>query len=65
LTAFEAHTRGGWRACRRDQEGALVAGAPATFAVWTSDDLLSDLTEPDPVCALTVRAGKRIYTHPG
>jgi len=32
--AFSAHTRGGWRAARRDDEGELVPGAPATFAVW-------------------------------
>jgi predicted amidohydrolase YtcJ len=32
--AFSAHTRGGWRAARRDGEGELVPGAPATFAVW-------------------------------
>jgi predicted amidohydrolase YtcJ len=33
-TAFAAHTRGGWRAAHRDDDGALVPGAPATFAVW-------------------------------
>ncbi len=32
--AFSAHTRGGWRAARRDEEGELVPGSPATFAVW-------------------------------
>ena len=32
--AFSAHTRGGWRAARRDGEGELAPGAPATFAVW-------------------------------
>ena len=32
--AFSAHTRGGWRAARRDDTGELVPGAPATFAVW-------------------------------
>ena len=32
--AFAAHTRGGWRAVHRDDEGALAPGAPATFAVW-------------------------------
>ncbi|MCU1621544.1 MAG: amidohydrolase [Frankiales bacterium] len=31
--AFSAHTRGGWRAARRD-EGELVPGATATFAIW-------------------------------
>ena len=32
--AFSAHTRGGWRAARRDEEGELAPGLPATFAVW-------------------------------
>ena len=32
--AFSAHTRGGWRAARRDGEGELASGAPATFAIW-------------------------------
>ena len=32
--AFAAHTRGGWRAAHRDEEGVLVPDAPATFAVW-------------------------------
>ncbi|MCW2679545.1 MAG: hypothetical protein JWM62_946 [Frankiales bacterium] len=32
--AFSAHTRGGWRAARRDDVGELAPGAPATFAVW-------------------------------
>ena len=35
--AFAAHTRGGWRAARRDGEGELVPGAPATFALWQVD----------------------------
>jgi predicted amidohydrolase YtcJ len=32
--AFSAHTRGGWRAMRRDGVGELAPGAPATFAIW-------------------------------
>ncbi len=32
--AFGAHTRGGWRAARRDEDGEILPGAPATFAVW-------------------------------
>ncbi|HET6213408.1 MAG TPA: amidohydrolase family protein [Micromonosporaceae bacterium] len=32
--AFAAHTRGGWRAVHRDDEGVLVPGAAATFAAW-------------------------------
>lgn len=33
-SAFAAHTRGGWRACGRDDAGALASNAPATYAVW-------------------------------
>lgn len=32
--AFAAHTRGGWRAAGVDDGGALVPGAPASYAVW-------------------------------
>lgn len=32
--AFAAHTRGGWQAARRDEEGVLAPSRPATFAVW-------------------------------
>ena len=32
--AFTAHTRGGWRAARRDEGGVLAVGAPASIAVW-------------------------------
>jgi predicted amidohydrolase YtcJ len=32
--AFNAHTRGGWRAARRDEGGVLAVGAPASIAVW-------------------------------
>ena len=37
--AFRAHTRGGWRAARREQTGAgeLRVGAPASFAVWQAE----------------------------
>lgn len=38
--AFTAHTRGGWRAARRDDAGTLVPGAPADLAVWTAGDLV-------------------------
>ncbi|MDT3397638.1 amidohydrolase family protein [Streptomyces sp. B1866] len=34
--AFTAHTRGGWRAARRDGGGLLVPGAPADYAVWAA-----------------------------
>jgi len=33
-SAFNAHTRGGWRAARRDEGGVIAPGAPASIAVW-------------------------------
>ena len=62
--AFAAHTRGGWRAARRDGEGVLAPGAPATFAVWaTAGPGLPDLTPgiPTPTCLRTVREGAELY----
>ena len=44
--AFAAHTRGGWLAARRDADGVLTAGAPATFAVWDLHDA-ADRAEGD------------------
>ncbi len=38
--AFTAHTRGGWRAARRDDAGVLVPGAPADLAVWRHGELV-------------------------
>ncbi|MEY3734127.1 MAG: hypothetical protein RL347_1486 [Actinomycetota bacterium] len=40
-SAFAAHTRGGRRAARQeaDQPGALLVGAPATYAVWAPGPL--------------------------
>jgi predicted amidohydrolase YtcJ len=65
--AFAAHTRAGWRAARRDGEGVLTPGAPATFAVWRAGALTS-LGLPDvapgtelPTCLATVRAGGVIF----
>jgi predicted amidohydrolase YtcJ len=43
--AFSAHTRGGWRAARREGTGELAVGAPATFAVW---DLPGELVVQTP-----------------
>lgn len=37
--AFNAHTRGGWRAARREG-GVLRVGAPADFAVWDTTELV-------------------------
>lgn len=65
--AFAAHTRGGWRAVHRDQEGVLVPGAPATFAVWHTPSgrvgSLPSLQQHDdlPVCLRTVLRGETIY----
>jgi predicted amidohydrolase YtcJ len=39
--AFNAHTRGGWRAARADDDGSgiLAPGAPATYAVFAAGSL--------------------------
>jgi predicted amidohydrolase YtcJ len=66
--AFAAHTRGGWRAARRDGEGALAPGAPASFAVWSTPDGLAPSGLPVlaaesvlPVCRRTVLRGTTIH----
>jgi predicted amidohydrolase YtcJ len=68
VTAFEAHTRGGWRAAGRDADGVVSVGAPATFAVWAADELdpSSGLPrlEPDddlPRCLRTVSRGRTVF----
>jgi len=43
--AFNAHTRGGWRAARRDEGGVIALGAPASLAVW---ELAGDLVVQTP-----------------
>jgi predicted amidohydrolase YtcJ len=43
--AFNAHTRGGWRAAMRDEGGVLALGAPASLAVW---DVPGDLVVQTP-----------------
>jgi predicted amidohydrolase YtcJ len=43
--AFNAHTRGGWRAARRDEGGVIALGAPASIAVW---DVPGDLVVQTP-----------------
>lgn len=37
--AFNAATRGGWRAVRRDGQGVLAPGSPATLAVWEAGEI--------------------------
>jgi predicted amidohydrolase YtcJ len=62
--AFAAHTRGGWRAVHRDNEGALAPGAPATFAVWSVPAGLSNglpVLDELPTCRRTVLRGNVIY----
>jgi predicted amidohydrolase YtcJ len=66
--AFAAHTRGGWRAVHRDDEGVLVPGAAATFAVWGTPAGLADgglpvllADSPLPTCRLTVLRGQSIF----
>ncbi len=44
--AFLAHTRGAWRAARRDGEGVVAPGMPATFAVWAATDLVVQAADP-------------------
>ncbi len=39
-SAFTAHTRGGRRAARQDDQGTLAPGAPASYAVWETGDLV-------------------------
>jgi predicted amidohydrolase YtcJ len=66
-TAFDAHTRGGWRAAGRDADGVLTAGAPATFAVWECGGVdegsgLPRLGDVDPPrCLLTVVRGQAVH----
>jgi predicted amidohydrolase YtcJ len=57
--AFSAHTRGGWRAARRDAEGVLVPGAPATFAIWEVAGELVVQTPPEAIAGWSTdeRAG--------
>ena len=68
--AFAAHTVGGWRVARRDAEGALERGAPATYAVWDTASAdgtdLPDLSpEADlPRCLRTVTRGQTIFGSP-
>lgn len=79
--AFAAHSRGGWRAVRRDGDGVLALGAPATFAVWDTpagverglpvlqaeDPEARGASDPTPlpVCRRTVLRGAVIYGEGG
>jgi predicted amidohydrolase YtcJ len=76
--AFTAHTRGGWRAAgvHDGVTGTLVPGAPATYAVWETGELVLagsdprsavpglpalDRDAPLPRCVRTVLRGKTIF----
>jgi predicted amidohydrolase YtcJ len=64
-SAFAAHTVGGWRAARRDGEGRLAPGTPATFAIWSAPPVpgLPGLVPGTdlPSCLATVRHGTTIF----
>jgi predicted amidohydrolase YtcJ len=69
-SAFAAHTRGGWRAVHRDDEGVLGPGAPATFAVWEAAEISGGLPvlQPGadlPTCRRTVLRGVTIFDREG
>ena len=57
--AFNAHTRGGWRAARRDEGGVIALGAPASIAVWDVPGALTVQTPDSRVAAWSTdpRAG--------
>lgn len=38
--AFNAHTRGGWRAIGQPQAGVIAPGAPAHLAIWNVSDVV-------------------------
>lgn len=63
--AFAAHTRGGWRALNTkapgvpgDETGALMPGAPATYAVWDVGEGYAAAQAPD-VSSTAVSADER------
>ncbi|TCO37787.1 hypothetical protein EV646_12213 [Kribbella antiqua] len=57
--AFQAHTRGGWRAAGIDDAGVLAPSTAATYAIWQSDADLVVQTPDDRVAAWSTdpRAG--------
>jgi predicted amidohydrolase YtcJ len=69
--AFAAHTRGGWRAAHRDNEGSLAPGSPATFAIWELPAAgairglpmfgVDERNPEQPRCRQTVLRGTTIY----
>jgi predicted amidohydrolase YtcJ len=67
--AFNAHTRGGHRARRRDDAGVLVPGASATYVVWDVPGELIVQTPDERVAAWSTdpRSGVPVLPdlHPG
>jgi len=66
VTAFDAHTRAGHVAAGDRASGRLVAGAPATYAVWAADcepsgwpDLSTGAATP--TCLRTVVRGATVH----
>jgi predicted amidohydrolase YtcJ len=57
--AFNAHTRGGWRAARMDDGGVIALGAPASIAVWDVEGALRVQTPNQRIAAWSTdpRAG--------
>ncbi|MFI6677129.1 amidohydrolase [Kribbella sp. NPDC050470] len=57
--AFQAHTRGGWRAAGIDDAGVLAPSTAATYAIWESDAELVVQTPDSRVAAWSTdpRAG--------
>ncbi|MFG1909859.1 amidohydrolase [Kribbella sp. NPDC048928] len=57
--AFQAHTRGGWRAAGIDDAGVLAPSSAATYAIWQSDAELVVQTPDQRVAAWSTdpRAG--------
>jgi predicted amidohydrolase YtcJ len=76
-SAFQAHTRGGWRAAGIDDRGYLATDQPASFAVWAVGDdprsgTLAHACLPDlspgavlPINLRTVIRGRTVFDREG
>ncbi len=65
-SAFEAHTRGGWRAGLDDDSGILAPGLRADLAVWELSEALGSDGFPEldaelPTLRRTISAGRTIH----
>jgi predicted amidohydrolase YtcJ len=64
--AFDAHTRGGWRAAGVDDAGRLEPGQLASYAVWDGEPDLSPAgAGTAPSCLRTAVRGQAIWTREG